>query len=314
MMTLSTDQPSTPVDDEPLVEIKLEESDPLLMIRSLTEPQTPPAHSHDDVQIKLEDESYPYGPIRGAGPNAARLPGMYDPSTNPFNIYAPVPTMLTQRYHAPSGAPSQNILPALQPASSYAHNGQVANPGAKMKTEDPLRRRSDSDSDESAGYGSILVKRDQGSLLWSCHQCGKKGMTPKQLREHVRKSHWVPCLSCGTYCKDAKQLQQHYMKMHSIEGLACKICQKVYSTRRKLQIHNRRVHTSNPKYTCDVCNYTARSKYRLQVHQRKHSGVKPLLCVHCGKGYADPSNLNKHIKKAHGHIIRAGSYNYPEAR
>merc|ERR1711925_56762 len=76
---------------------------------------------------------------------------------------------LTQRYHAPSGAPSQNILPALQPASSYAHNGQVANPGAKMKTEDPLRRRSDSDSDESAGYGSILVKRDQGSLLWSCH-------------------------------------------------------------------------------------------------------------------------------------------------
>jgi len=213
----------------------------------------------------------------------------------PGYIYSPLLAQRPPQAQANLGASSSCIPVPIPRSSSSAHNGQVKQEDVSM---DPVQRLS-SVSDSESEYGSI--KREKGDLLWSCHQCGQKGMTPKQLRKHVRKSHWVPCLSCGTYCKDAKQLQQHYMKMHSIEGLACKICQKVYSTRRKLQIHNRRVHTSNPKYRCDVCNYTARSKYRLQVHKRKHSGVKPLLCVHCGKGYADPSNLNKHIKKAHGH-------------
>jgi len=246
--------------------------------------------SEDDI-VKLEiaeTEAYLLG--KGAGPNGPYNP--YNPSPVPYGLCGYAPPGLAQRpLRAQQDRDASSLCIPVSQSSSSAQNGQE---DVKM---DPVQRISGVSSDSE--YGSI--KREKGGLYWSCHQCGQKGMTPKQLREHVRTSHWVPCLSCGTYCKDAKQLQQHYMKMHSIEGLACKICQKVYSTRRKLQIHNRRVHTSNPKYRCDVCNYTARSKYRLQVHKRKHSGVKPLLCVHCGKGYADPSNLNKHIKKAHGH-------------
>merc|ERR1719408_123153 len=196
----------------------------------------------------------------------------------------------------PSVCPMANIPPSVLPATIIkmepkqepAYNLH-SNPFAAALSMGPI-----------PNLFNVFQTIGTSDQLWSCHQCGEKGFTPKDLREHVRKKHWLPCLSCDTYCKDKQALQKHYMKMHSIEGLACKICQKVYSSRRKLQIHKRRVHESNPKYKCQECGYTARSKYRLGVHKRKHTGLKPLLCPCCGKGYADPINLNKHIKKVHG--------------
>merc|ERR1711964_677893 len=75
------------------------------------------------------------------------------------------------------GASSSLCIPVSQ--SSSAQNGQE---DVKM---DPVQRISGV-SDSDTEYGSI--KREKGGLYWSCHQCGQKGMTPKQLREHVRTS------------------------------------------------------------------------------------------------------------------------------
>merc|ERR1719499_2751562 len=127
--------------------------------------------------------------------------------------------------------------------------------------------------------------------LWNCHKCTATDLTPKELRRHVRDHHWIRCLECAQACKDADALADHYLTMHSMSGKYCQDCKKYYKTRRKLTLHRRRCHGT--KYVCKLCNHRARSRYRLDIHMRKHSGLKPLSCPHCKRGYADPCNLKR---------------------
>merc|ERR1711964_197032 len=191
--------------------------------------------SEDDL-VKLEiaeTEAYLLG--KGAGPNGYNP---YNPSPVPLGLsgYAPPLAQRPLRAQQDRGASSSLCIPVSQ--SSSAQNGQE---DVKM---DPVQRISGV-SDSDTEYGSI--KREKGGLYWSCHQCGQKGMTPKQLREHVRTSHWVPCLSCGTYCKDAKQLQQHYMRCTASRDWRARSARR--STR----------HAASSRFTTDAFTRVTRS-------------------------------------------------------
>ncbi|VDL18754.1 unnamed protein product [Hymenolepis diminuta] len=53
------------------------------------------------------------------------------------------------------------------------------------------------------------------------------------------------------------------------------------------------------KNTCPFCGRYYARRYSLKIHERMHTGLKPLKCKICDRKFADPSNLNKHLR-THG--------------
>ncbi|CAK1552432.1 unnamed protein product [Leptosia nina] len=49
-------------------------------------------------------------------------------------------------------------------------------------------------------------------------------------------------------------------------------------------------------HICVYCGKMYSRKYGLKIHIRTHTGYKPLRCRHCARAFADPSNLNKHVR------------------
>lgn len=53
------------------------------------------------------------------------------------------------------------------------------------------------------------------------------------------------------------------------------------------------------RYKCKICNKNNGSQSDLDKHLRCHTGEKPHKCPECGRGFADISNMYKHVRSQH---------------
>ena len=53
-------------------------------------------------------------------------------------------------------------------------------------------------------------------------------------------------------------------------------------------------------YVCDFpgCGKAFAIAGGLRIHKRVHNGEKPFKCSECGRGFAESSNLSKHVRLA----------------
>ncbi|XP_060520671.1 zinc finger protein OZF-like [Cylas formicarius] len=139
------------------------------------------------------------------------------------------------------------------------------------------------------GYGK---ERPHG-----CAVCGKRYITPRNLKSHMivhsRVKPYV-CRICGKSVSSKSILETH-VKMHTgVKDFVCDVCGKGFASKEYLAIHQR-IHDGNKPFECAVCGKRFTQKTSLTVHSRYHTGKRPYRCE-CGKNFTTKSHLMTHYK------------------
>ncbi|KOB67028.1 hypothetical protein OBRU01_20317, partial [Operophtera brumata] len=118
----------------------------------------------------------------------------------------------------------------------------------------------------------VLVHKAERQQF-SCTECKGKFTSPRLLRHHKKK--------------------QHFMHKCVVEG-----CDKTFFLNAELLLHLK-THGDERPFTCALCPKTYKSKKALVVHMNSHEEQRQFLCKVCKKLFLTKENLDLHLEKIH---------------
>lgn len=106
-----------------------------------------------------------------------------------------------------------------------------------------------------------------------CTSCGKRFLTPGELRIHMNihlgmKPH--VCQDCGKGFSAKYNLRQHRVVHTKEKWYRCKYCDKGFSQHTSMQIHVKGVHEEDLRHECSVCNKKFVFRAQLNTHLKTH--------------------------------------------
>lgn len=157
---------------------------------------------------------------------------------------------------------------------------------------------------------SLLV-----SLTITCPICSVESETYEAMLEHLE-THvdsepvLLTCNMCYLIFPNVKDLHEH-MKSHLNKILqkeySCSSCEMSFVSSEELKTHED-THAviksptkkqSEVNYLCNVCGKILKTKDRFRSHKNTHEGLRPHICVKCGRGFADRKNMHQHYNVVH---------------
>ena len=132
------------------------------------------------------------------------------------------------------------------------------------------------------------------------------------------------CDICGSAFTQKPNLIQHIQEQH--EGMKkklqtkrapkykCEVCDKLFVTPAKLNVHETAVHLKLKPFKCDICDVSFSQKCHLKQHvefqhegrQREPPGKleRKYECKTCDKLFVTPSKLKRHIAPMHSQLLQ----------
>ncbi|XP_050311642.1 zinc finger protein 721-like [Anthonomus grandis grandis] len=183
------------------------------------------------------------------------------------------------------------------------------------------------DSPLKFGYHSLKHAPD---MLMSCPWCSFRTPLKTELKNHLQTEHPdeemnlphvedsdYPCVVCGKQFFDCRKLLHHQKNVHKANvicvpllgaklpestevapkepcSLLCDTCGKNFSSKYRLERHQRAMHEGLKPFVCNYCGRAFTGKDTLKKHERIHTGEKPYHCEYCGKNFRQPGPFSVH--------------------
>ncbi|XP_041470859.1 histone-lysine N-methyltransferase PRDM9-like [Lytechinus variegatus] len=142
-----------------------------------------------------------------------------------------------------------------------------------------------------------------GDLFFKCPHCEKVFGREYRLIDHLRtheENRMYRCTLCPRTFASESALNNHQGEHNGLKPFKCEICGRGFRLKSVYHAHKRRMHRENPlRFFCSVCNKGFSNKGNFTIHERRHKGIRPFVCLECGKSFTAKHCLNTHIKAMH---------------
>lgn len=137
---------------------------------------------------------------------------------------------------------------------------------------------------------------------YPCKNCDGKFKDARALKCHLLTHETVKnfvCESCGKKFHTGANLRNHIRSHSDQRPHMCEMCSCTFKRRSHVYQHQKDVHgvsaaASNLNFTCDTCPAGFTTQERLDMHLRKHTGVMPYHCEHCGRKFTSSVGVKVH--------------------
>uniref|UniRef100_A0A1I8IAL5 C2H2-type domain-containing protein n=1 Tax=Macrostomum lignano TaxID=282301 RepID=A0A1I8IAL5_9PLAT len=224
----------------------------------------------------------------------------------------------TPQLRALQHLPQPQAPPQEQPPPSSAAKELLADddsqPSSTVRYTIDAFLASDGRSSRRVGSGAgrppkSPTKERSRASRFECSDCGRSYATSSNLSRH-RQTHRSldsqgarRCQHCGKAYVSMPALAMHLMT-HSLKH-RCHVCGKSFSRPcaeipRHLQTHLQTVSNSQPTgekpFGCAHCGRAFADRSNLRAHMQTHTGERQHRCHRCGRGFALRAYLSKHLE------------------
>ncbi|XP_072930344.1 uncharacterized protein [Epargyreus clarus] len=158
-----------------------------------------------------------------------------------------------------------------------------------------------------------------------CGHCHKVFLSLRGAARHrgscalVERSH--ACATCGARFAHAISLNKHILRLHAGQAVSvapparpdhhrCDVCRRTFCRKEQLLKHAKAHAAGDKCFECDVCNKKFHRRNNLRSHLRTHErgatsgaasgAASACLCLYCGRGFSNSSNLIVHMRRHTG--------------
>ncbi|XP_055906998.1 zinc finger protein OZF [Eupeodes corollae] len=133
---------------------------------------------------------------------------------------------------------------------------------------------------------------------FQCSVCSKNFPKIQVLRKHEKLHGAVgeQCVECGAKLRNKEALSAHMMRHKNILPFECDKCDKKFSLRTSLRMHQQIVHIATTKFKCDICGKVFNRNSSLKTHSLSHSNEREYTCSKCSRHFIDRKSLLRHSR------------------